>query len=747
MKIPLLNNQVDSPNVPDLANGPSIAQAGAEWEAVAQIGNVSANIGMNLLKKRKDAETKAFALSSRGKLKNETLQFQDQLKAKYGDKDPSGYAKEMEDFFDRRGKELLDESPTDDARDLFSSQFEELKGEYQARFYSEENKNKAIYQKNLLNQASVSDRELLIKSPDSAKASELYADRFEAIKAGTGIWWDQEEANEKIKTEAKLYGTSYLEGAIQNKRYADVIRFADGKDNLAQHLYSQMDPSVLQAYKGEALRKMEADAEVNKRVLSLKINDVTTAAYSGKPIPQDKVSAISSQLNQLKGEEAAYLKDNLNLALQYNAKLQEAKSLPIDKLQNTSEFVIDHGDDVFNFSNRVAARKQFEEGMKNIINDRINNAPKFHFEEDEDVRLASKSALDLKDPGAMDSWATLIEGKQKADGLTSVKYLTPEMSKTYGSMLKSKNIDTANLVRDTLANGYGEERFNKIVSEMVLNKDIEPEQAMAFYLPDPGARKLYLENISKKKDLSKDFESQPKEIQSGLKELYASPEVMTLQKSILAADKDLVWLTNSMREGLKVNYQSFIANGMDPDDAKERTLDMVARNYGVAATGKSSVVLPKTFEPYRSAVEDYMDDSLKLHNLKLMNISPDPAYSNDPKLIGSDVEAKYLEDVSKFGAWVSNASQTGVILTKLNPDGSRAPVRDKLGNKIERSFTDMRNGGLLYNEEIGSYISEINSLKEEAKTSVAAAGRIKILRDKIAELKKEESQRKQVRTF
>jgi hypothetical protein len=692
-RIPLMNTQASAPSVPDLAQGPSIAKAGQAWDAVARVGAIASDIGNDLLAKRKEAEIKSYTVSSKADIDRRVTEYQSQLDAEFQGKDPTGYSSKMNEFLNDIGTEILDNAPSEDARTHFSTVFSEISNNIGMNAANQENKNRAYYQSNLIEQSSQKDRQVLISNPNSEKAATFYANTLEGIQGGVGLFWDKSQADQMVKNQAASYGQSYLEGALQNKRYNEVIRFADGKDPNGKVLLDQMDPTLLQKYKGEALRKMESEVEFSKVVLGKQLTDLKLGAFTGKTVRPEDVADVRQKLSLLKPEERAYAEDDLKMALDLGAKLNEAKSMKIQDIAKLRGTSVEVPDSTFNLSGRMQAQKMFEESLTNIINTKINKYPDFAVTEDHDFKLASKQALDISNPQAMANWATMVDSKQKQEGAPASKILTEEMSKTYSALLKAKNPEAISQVRNSLAEGFGQEYFGKVVSEMVANKHIDRNLALAMYMPDESSRKDMIATLSAdQKVINSEYERvQDSSKASTLKSMWEDPEFKTLNQTIKNAP-GAKWLGDALGESMEIAYKTAVSNGSTPKAAKEKAME-IAKSWGTASAGRSQVIIPREFHDSKSVIQDYMDQSVNdTDMMKHMDIKIPDIYLKDAKFMG-DTEAskeKFFKDVKASGQWLSNASQSGAILAYKNKNDQLVPVRDSKGNIVERSFAEMK---------------------------------------------------------
>jgi hypothetical protein len=427
--------------------------------------------------------------------------------------------------------------------------------------------------------------------------------------------------------------------------------------------------------------------------------------------------------------------------------MKELKTLPLDKVQEKLAFEVPRGEnDVFNLGSRKQMAAMYQIAARDLIQAKNTDGAGFMISNDQDVRLAASMAMDVSNPKAMASYKEMVKQKQIANKINNVKILDKNMSKQYADILSSPNTKASNQVIQSLKQGYGND-FGQVVSEMVANGHIKDNSlAISFFMPDTDTRQQYLDNIKNKGEIEDSFKRAPKELKTGLKEMFEDNEVLNLQKAIMSGSKsgNNLWIKNSLEAGLELNYKALTAKGMSPKEAKAASIASLAGNFTTANAGRSSVVVPKEFQNYKSNIEDFMDVSLEKNKLSQMDIAVPPEYVNDPKLIGKDyseIKNRYISELSQQGVWSSNGNQNGAKLTKLNKFGELVEVKDSQGKPIERSFTEMRDSGLMVDEEIRSYEQQITALKEEAKTSYSAAGKVASLQNIVSRLKREKARK------
>lgn len=744
-RIPQLNTQSINTNAVDLGQGPSVARAGIANEAWAQLGNQLMGLGDTLMAKRKQADTSTFINTRKNELNRLVSEKETELDVKYSG-DPTGYASEMNDFVNSYYQEQKELAPNDDAKLLWENDFNSYSTQIGINAQAKENKNKAQYQSGLINEDVFKNTQLIAKKPNSALTTELMTNTFKAINDGTGLYHDETTAKqEKIK-----YGTKYaktlLDSFEASKQYGAGLRFLNGQDQNGKAVLEYTDPQDIVNYRDRFSRLAEQEGEVSKRLFNSEISNVTTGLLEGMDLEEDFNNLVNKS-SFLPPDERAVVLDNLSSAKQYNQAMKDLKTLPLDKVQERLSFEIPRGEnDVFNLEARKQMAAIYQKAARDLVQAKNTDGASFMVKNDQDVRTAASMAMDVSNPKAMANYKELVKQKQITNNIKNVKILDKTMSKQYAELLTSPNTKASNQVIQSLKEGYGND-FGQVVSEMVANGHIKDNTlAISFFMPDTDVRGQYLDNIKNKAEIEDSYKRAPKELKTGLKEMFEDNEVLNLQKAIMSGSKsgNDIWIKNSLEAGLELNYKALTAKGMSPKEAKAASIQALAGNFTTANAGRSSVIVPKEFQNYKSNIEDFMDASLAENKLHQMDISVPSEYINDPKLIGKDyneIKQRYISELSKQGVWSSNGNQNGAKLTKLNKYGELVEVTDSKGKPIERSFTEMRDSGVMVDEEIRSYENQIAALKEEAKTSYSAAGKVASLQMNLSRLKREKARK------
>lgn len=690
-RIPQMETQSISTNAVDLGQGPSVARAGIANEAWAQLGNKLMGLGDTLMAKRKQADTSTFINTRKNELNRLVSEKETELDAKYTG-DPTGYAAEMNDFVKSYYEEQKDLAPNDDAKLMWDNDFNSYSSQISINAQAKENKNKAQYQAGLITDDVFKNRQVLAKKADPLLASDFLNNSLKSVNDGIGLYYDETQAKEMKRKIGSDYAGTLLEGFENSKQYGAGLRFLNGQDPDGKAVLEYTDPKQIQAYKDRFTRLAEQEGEISKRVLNTQISDISTALMQGTKISEDIYNNAVEQANLLKPEEKALVLDDLNSAKQYNEILQELKTMPVDKIRNMAAFEIPRKEgDIFNLTSRQKLSSMYQKAATDILNKKLTDGASFAIESDPDIKNLSKQAADVMNMGAMKQYSVRVSEKQKLDGITNIKVLDKELSKTYGAILTSPNAETANTAFNNIKNGYGE-KIGNVITELVANKAIQPEHAMAMYLPDEATRKSSLINISKKKEIDESFTKIGKK--SEINEVFNDDIVMQLKNALSINDpgKSRLWLNNGIDSLIELEYKAARSEGKDEKESKQIAIDKVVKeNFGVVNSKNSSVVLTKDYLSNKSKIQDFMTDSLSEQNIRNLKVSVPKPYKDQMAILGREgqEQAQYYLDLQKNGVWLTNNSQNGVRLAKKTANGGYAQVLDDKGKPIEVSFDNM----------------------------------------------------------
>jgi hypothetical protein len=744
--MPLLPTQDINTNAVDLGVGPSIARAGQTYDAISKVGSVIQRFGSELAEKRKQSETLSYINSNRSEFERFKADKQIELEAKYPG-DPTGAASEFMEAMNSWGEDSFLNAPNDDAKEAWTQDFSSKSNTAGMQMNNWENSKRVSFQRSLVDQNIYKDQQHLSAKPDPNTALNMLNNHLETLHLNRGILFNDEEILEKgRKTGAAITG-ALMNGLVDNKQYGAILSIVDGKHPHSKTLLENMAPEEISNVREKAQRLMASQNELHKGLYKKQISDVSASLQNGDKVKPADIQEAMAKLNALDPDERAYLHDDLLHDVKYNELLNTIKEDGIQNAQALSALSMPRKEgDTFNLKSRMDKEAKFKAKAKEIIDQRVNKAPTFWANNDTDFRNFEMMARDTRNPDALKNWTSNIVTKQEGDKSGNVQVMSDEMSKTYALQLTSKNSEFSEQAFQTLKAGTkvgDKDYFNNAIGDMVKNKDMEPIQAMAMYMDDDRVRKDLMTAIKNKPETEKawtTYKTNNKDADRLRKELPVDKEIQTLYKAIAVADPkgERTWIANTMNETLELAYKDGIVNkNLSPEQAKERAVSVIRDNFSVANSGRSAVLIPRQYENKRTVIEDFMDSSLNMKNLKAMDIKYDPTYDKVNTLLNEDPQERFLKDVASKGQWITNDSQNGAYLVKQNIDGTYAPIRDSKGNRVEMSFESMRGEGLEYNDDMRQTQREIDLYSEQMKTDMQASIPLHRAKTRMANLKRE----------
>lgn len=742
----ILPTQNVNTNAVDMGQGPSMARAGAVWAAAADAGKTISNFGNELAQKRKQSEILSYRSSNKSDFERFKADKHIELKAKYPG-DPTGASAEFMESVNSWGEASLERAPNDDAKELWQLDFANSSNAAGLEISNWENSKRVSHQVSLVNENIYKDQQHLSQKPDPNTALNMLNNHMETLSSNRGILFSDEEILVKGRQTGEAITGSLMNGLLDNKQYAATLNIVEGKHPHSKTILDNMKPDDISNIKERASRLLQAQTEFNRGIFKKQIGDVSASLQNGDKVDQGQITSAMSKLDSLAPEERAYTQDDLLHDVKYNELLNTIKEDGIQNAQALSALSIPRKEgDTFNLKSRLEKEEKFKARAKEIIEQRVNKAPTFWANNDQDFKNMEMMARDTRNPNALKQWTSGVITKQEGDKSGNVQVLTDELSKTYSSQLVSKNPEFSEQAYQTLKSGTkigDKDYFNNAIGDMVKNKDIQPIHAMAMYMDDDRVRKDLMTSIKNQPETEKawtTYKTNNKDADRLRKELPLDKEIQALYKAVAVADPkgERTWLANTMNETMELTYKDGIVNKqLSPEQAKARAISVVRDNFSVAHSGRSAVLIPRQYENKRTTIEDFMDSSLSVKNLKEMGIKYDPSYDKVNSLLNEDPQERFLNDVATKGQWITNDSQNGAYLVKQNTDGTFAPIRDVKGNRVEMKFESMRGDGLKMNDDMRATQRDIDHYTETSKTNMHDSIPLHRAKTRMANLKSE----------
>lgn len=693
--MPFLPQHDLSTQAVDLGQGPSVQRAGDAWDAVANVGNKIHNFASQLAEKRKQAEVSSYVNTSSNDFERFVSDKETELQSKFTG-DPTGYSSAMNEAINDWSAQKADSAPNSDAKNIWEERFSNFSNAVGMKSNAWENASRVKYQVGQMDDSVTKDAQHLANKPDPALAAQFITNTSQMVNDGVGLYYDKTEASDRMKKYGASTAKALMDGIEANKQYGVGLSIFNGKDPNSKIILDHMTPDQIGSYKDRLIRLQKAEAEVSQHTLNLKADDVKTAYMDGMKVPDDAFNALVEQSKTMKPADRAVFVDNLNMSRHYGTLLNQMKTLPVEDMQKFTTYKADHGQDIFNLASRQKMADEFQKTATKIVDQRKNQAPDFWVSNDQTVKLSSMQAMDVKNPAAMDAYSKTITAKKLADKSSSTQVLTTDMSKHYSTLIKATNSEAANSVAESLQQGFGRD-YGNVVNDMVKNQHLTEDYAMAMHVQDPDSRKALFENLINKKKIEIAYDGRADKSKSEENALFSDPKVMGLKQAIIAnsgSTKDL-WVTNGIDSLLKNEYKANRVNGMNESDSlKSAVKKVIANNFDVATSGKSSIPLMGKYKGMKDDVEGFMDDAVGTHILNKLDLVVPQSYADFGQKAGKSQEemrSRYLTELSQTGKWILNDAQNGLKLVRPQGNDKISTPMDKNGRPFEVKFDDMKN--------------------------------------------------------
>lgn len=683
----------------DVGQGPSVAKSGQVWDAVAQAGNKLSNFGFDLAEKRKEAETKSYLNSEKNDFNRFVADKSIELEAKYTG-DPTGYASEMNNAMNDFGEQSFSRAPRDSAKALWQQDFANLSNNVGMNADAVENKKRSTFQIGRIDDNVFKNQQHLAANPDPSRAIDFMNNDLETVNSFKGLYFDDAQAKDMAVKIGSGHAEALMKGFKSNKQYDAGLSIMDGKHPQSKILLDHMTPDQISGYKMEFQNLQKAESDFSKSMFNLKAKDISGALKDGMEVPNASIQEMVNGANSLPQEERQLFLDDLNTDLQHNKIIQQAKSLPVDQVQRLAGTSIPRDTkDIYNRTSRNQKSVEFQKALSDVIDQRVNNAPDFHVENDQQVRSLSEQAKDPMNIGALKQYTSSVVSKQAVDGVKSPKILTNDMSIKYASMLKSGNPEMVDNVYQAIKEGGkvgGGDYSQTMISDMVKKGHMDADYGLALTLDDPNDRKSSIMNLQKKKEIDEQYNNF--KAANGVKEnennVLNESEVNDFKDAFLYNDprSENTGTLNGFDSLIKLEYKNNRLRMNASDAKKEAIKKVLTNNFSVIKSKNSQVILSKQYIKQADNIESFMDNSLNPININKLNLAIPKAYQESADLIdkSSDAQLMYNRDIAASGQWISNSNQSGAILYKRVGQGKHAKVLDKSGKQIEVSYDDMK---------------------------------------------------------
>lgn len=314
------------------------------------------------------------------------------------------------------------------------------------------------------------------------------------------------------------------------------------------------------------------------------------------------------------------------------------------------------------------------------------------------------------DPQDFDKYATTLMNKQKYLGFGSYNLLPKDEAASMAHTLASiQDADGTNQLLTQMEGQYGKNlpkvmneiaQHDKSLSELKLIPHVPSYQRLALI---DGVKNAPAINEALKKDDTLKVNSKTASFE--LSKLMAPFNTALVG---VRGDSAGVQTSNGLMKLAEAQANRDVLKGADPQEAARTAYnDVVGSNFNVVAGGRSSVLVPRQLGSYQIGDKEtkifktFMDHYSTPEGLRELNVRIPKAHdvgldweTNQATAAANhmapDSKAKnWLTDYSKSVRWITNDTQTGLVLVKQNVNGTTEYVKDRGDRRVEKTFQDI----------------------------------------------------------
>lgn len=456
-------------------------------------------------------------------------------------------------------------------------------------------------------------------------------------------------------------------------------------------LASQKVGATLERFK----RLQKQNGSINRSQVNRKISDITSAIKSGKFLNDQDFDQVSTLALSSDFENKAEMVDTVQGLKIINNEMKSFMGLTAKEKEVAinDKLKLTEADGAFNATSRAALDELFPQVKKNLLKQMETKGADFATKMRSDVANLSNQILNPIDSTVSDeqfretvqTYIASTRTTQQDAGITNVKFLTDDMANNYSTLITSQDGQVSALAIERIQNSFGDASGN-ILKELITDKKIPQEYAVAFYAQDTQSKANILDNLKNKKDIETSFDIAKKtndEIKFNdvlADEAYESLKLAINKTNAGGANRDIV---NGFAKNIELEYMKLMSSGekISHDDAKERAMDtIINKNFDFTAN-KTPLIIPKDLGIDKDMVEDFTEEALD----SIMEFGNTVDIAVPKNFKGSKNNYyNYLEDT---GVWVWNGGD-GATLHEDTGNGL-AEIKDSQGKNIEFKYSDM----------------------------------------------------------
>ncbi len=712
--IPKLNNTSINTTVP--AANIKLGDGG-RGEAMARLGNVVTNIGIELTNQTMEAEAKDYAANRKI---GDTLKIEEYKKEslkKYADA-PDKYSEDVKTFIDKTYQRSQEDAPTGLAQEIY-------KGATQGSFVREQistdefaqNQKLDIFKVNNVNRTQAIST-FAYKSSDPVKVSDLMNTQLNVIEANVGTVVSRKEAElEKMKVKQEVSG-SYFQGLLDEENY-DIAKKVIKDDSFPVTAALTVDQrSRIENRLDNAIKQKQA---TNTQALKLELNAATSLMRSGVFVPPSDLARIENGLKSLPQDEsvrAARVNLKADIAL-----MNEAQSLAttsrsewggrvgsiseqVNAAINSDESLAGQGSDLVKQSIVLQTQGRLQTVMSDLIKQQ-NKDPagyihKHYPKMQEMASQVSTGNLGIEERSSLvGDYIRQSISLQRNLGITEPKILSAREADVYADNFKSTgNSD----LKASLVQGIKykfADHSSQVFAELMDAEKVDPIIMVAAQVNDPISMSRVFSNTENKEEKINNY--RVRFGQASLNDLRATIKENMKEEIGIIARGDLNGSDSKYLDAITENVLIDVAQSSLSNDSNSSIKDKI-RNaksviFGsqvVLSGGSSKVMMPVTPGNNHLATETFLNVSNTPKNIGYFDVAMTSEYKNsvlknNPSATDDDIKQRYNKQISENSFWAKTSNPQEVKLMYQHPTFGPINLKNSKNEPIKVKFSDMKN--------------------------------------------------------
>lgn len=674
--------------------------AGQGFKNLNKAAGMATNFLLDLRHKRKVAETNDSNRTNTLEFSKSANEKETESKLKFSG-DHKGYTDSISDHLDGVEKDLLDSAPNEEARKEQKFRFQKLKLDYLQSADAYENNQRA---KNYVkNQANVVQETSLryLDNPNPLLAMKEMPMTLSDLGREAGVTVTKEQTIELQQNYIEGTRKSLVQGMLNKGMYAQAEEVMTGD----QFKELRQGMEVGEAHKFQTVIKGLRDKEEKARIAAItkrgtNITAVLTSGRGTDPRFAEQIKSFSQEIDSLPdGKEKSLLRENFEHGKIAADAADVTKHLSLSDLEKVKDIHdIVKTDNIDTAINDIKLVNFVKRSMASNL--KAREADSSQYLEDTYPMLKGPENSEARIAKAKELGIINIRGISKAESSRQIKYLDESVSP----------IDKASRL-DEIVNSYGSGARQAMAD---MTKDgLDPGFMAATQFDDPMARSKTISNLINKKAINENFSKQfpgdnSKNVTKAVQDINSN-----LSKSWMSAfgDSSSSKMVQSMNEMVELETKLIMTKeGLGATEAAEKAFNNTVGSQWDTATlsaqgnTEHTALIPKGMD--KRPIEAFFKHYSTPGGMEVIGVD----HHRYIDFLGTKEEFSNM--VSESSNFVTNETQDGVYLRRVDRAGVSAFMVTREGDKIEIKYADMGTSKYpLVNDELNSILISPEEIK------------------------------------